>query len=454
MTTRMDELWDSLKSSLWFIPALMAIAAALLSFATIAFDWRTRDELAQDGWLWAGGPEGARELLSTIAGSMITVTGVIFSITMVVLTLASSKFGARLLRNFLRDTGTKVVLGSFIATFAYCLLILRTVRSTPDAEFVPHASITLAIALTLASVGLLIYFIHHISVSIQAPIIIARVADEIDRGIERLFPEKLGSSRTQNSDPPPVMGDFDRDTTPLSAQLTGYLRSIDTETLMECAVERDLFIRLLRRPGHFIVYGDDLALIAPTERIDKSLIDELNNLFLIGPERSEVQDLEFAIQQIVEVALRALSPGVNEAFTAITCVDQLGAVLCRLAEREIPSPYRYDSNDKLRLIAAGVDFPGALDTAFNEIRQDARSNAAVTMRLLETLRAIALRAQREADRAAVLRQADMIARGSRDGLHEEQDRKDVQERYEAVLAALSLQNETQPGSPRRLGFRA
>lgn len=418
----------------------MALVTVGLSFATLAIDWTIRQKRIEEaGWLWAGGPDGARELLSTIAGSMITVTGVVFSITIVVLALASSQFGPRLLRTFLRDRGTQTVLGTFISTFTYCFLVLRTVRSDDAGEFVPHISVTIAIGLALASVGVLIYFIHHISVSIQAPIILARVADELDRGIERLFPECLGEAvqeRKDDGERRQIPQGFDREARTLPAGTSGYLRAIDGDRLMEIAIENDLIVRLEYRPGHFVIQGSELALIWPKEKVNDQLIDKMKGLFIVGPERTETQDVEFAVHQIVEVALRALSPGVNEPFTAITCVDRLGAALCRLAGREIPSPYRYDPANKLRVIADGVDFPGVADAAFNQIRQSARSSAAVTIRLLETLVIVVRSVNREEDRTALLRQAVMIERGGREGLAEEQDRKDVEERYRAFLKAL------------------
>jgi uncharacterized membrane protein len=191
MKTKLLKLWDSLRATFWLVPTLMAIMAIGLSFAMVALDEAVGNRVLEKvGWVWAGGPEGARGLLSTVAGSMITVAGVVFSITIVALSLASSQYGPRLLRNFVRDKGNQIVLGSFIATFVYCLLVLRTVRGDDGAHFVPAIAITLGMVLTLASLGVLIYFIHHVSISIQAATIIGLVSHELNEVIERLFPEK------------------------------------------------------------------------------------------------------------------------------------------------------------------------------------------------------------------------------------------------------------------------
>jgi uncharacterized membrane protein len=233
MKAKLINFWEALHTSFWFLPALMTFGAIGLSFATIALDWLVKERLLKRvALVWIGGIEGARQLLSTIAGSMITVTGVVFSITIVVLALASSQFGPRLLRNFMRDRGNQVVLGTFIATFTYCLLVLRSIHGGDGAPFVPYISVSLGIALALMSVAVLIYFIHHVSVIIQAPTVIAMIATELEAGIERLFPEKLDQSgsipQTRHK---PIPSNFDQHAKPIAASHTGYLQSIDSAGL-------------------------------------------------------------------------------------------------------------------------------------------------------------------------------------------------------------------------------
>ena len=190
MRVQVFKTWDRLHSSFWFLPAVMAGGAMLLAFAAVALDTPITDWLTFNwGLTFTGGAEGASSLLGAIAGSMITIAGVVFSMTLVALSLASSQLGPRLLRNFMRDTTTQMVLGTFVATFLYCLLVLRTIRRAEEIVFVPHLSVTLGVLLAVVSVGLLIYFIHHVSVSIQANEIVARVGTELIEGIEQLFPE-------------------------------------------------------------------------------------------------------------------------------------------------------------------------------------------------------------------------------------------------------------------------
>jgi uncharacterized membrane protein len=439
MMLRCRHLWEALRSSLWFVPALMIVVAAGLSFVCIALDrGETQQLIVKTGWVWGGGPDGAREVLSTIAGSMITVAGVVFSITIVAFQLASSQFGPRLLHNFMRDTGNQVVLGTFIATFLYSLLVLRTVRGEGNDEFVPYLSVALAIVLAVVSLGVLIYFIHHVSVSIQAAHVIAVVNDELVRAIERLFPQKLGHAAAMDSlSQEAVLPEtFASTAHPIAAADSGYLQTIDTDKLMAVAKAHNLLLDLHCRPGHFVEQNRSFMRAWPAGQVNEQVTKQIDAAFIWGPERTLTQDVEFAVNQLVEVAVRALSPGINDPFTAIRCIDRLGAVLCQLTERVMPSPYRYDDTDTLRVIVPPVTFASVTDAAFNQIRQYGGTSVAVTIRLLECLAAVAAHTYREEDRAALLRHAVMIEQDSHEGIPQEHDLRDVQERFQAVVRAL------------------
>jgi len=419
----------------------MAVGAVALSFLSVALDERVTDWLVLNwGWAFTGGAEGASSVLGAVAGSMITLAGVVFSMTLVALSLASSQLGPRLLRNFMRDTATQVVLGTFVSAFLYCLLVLRTIRRAEESAFVPHLSVTLGVLFAVVSVGVLIYFIHHVSVSIQVNEIVARVGTELIEGLDRLFPEHIGRGAPQIPNEPPdveFLDAFDREARPVNSDGDGYIQFIDGETLMALAVKEDIVIRLERSPGHYVIAGSPLVLVWPGTRIVDQLSDRINAAFVLGNQRTAGQDLEFAVNQLVEVAVRALSPGLNDPFTAITCVDQLGSALCRLATREWPSPYRHDEQNQLRVIARIDPFSAITDTAFNQIRQYGGSSAAVMIRLLDTITVIAEFTHRPEDRAALLRHADMIARGARDGLSEAEDRRAVEERYQTTMRLCS-----------------
>ncbi|HKJ60635.1 MAG TPA: DUF2254 domain-containing protein [Hyphomicrobiales bacterium] len=441
MRVQVFKSWDRLRSSFWFLPAVMAAGSVILSFVSVALDKKLTDWLLDNwGWTFTGGAEGASSVLGTIAGSMITLAGVVFSMTLVALSLASSQLGPRLLRNFMRDTSTQVVLGTFVSTFLYCLLVLRTIRRAEEIAFVPHLSVTLGVLFAVVSVGVLIYFIHHVSVSIQANEIVARVGTELIEGLDRMFPEKSEEGVPQLPGKSPddaFLAAFEREARPVCSTGDGYVKFVDQEILMALAIQEDLVFRVERRPGHYVVAGCPLVMVWPRGRDIDQIRDQVNSAFALGNQRTASQDIEFTVNQLVEVAVRALSPGLNDPFTAITCVDHLGAALCRLATRELPSPYHHDEQDQLRVIAHPATFPTITDAAFNQIRQYGHSSAAVLIRLLEMMAVIAGFAHREEDRATLLRHAEMIVQAARDGLPEAGDRQTVEERYQAAIKLCS-----------------
>ncbi|MEO8010417.1 MAG: DUF2254 domain-containing protein, partial [Dokdonella sp.] len=380
----------------------------------------------------SGGAEGATAMLGTIASSMITIAGVVFSMTLVALSLASSQLGPRLLRNFMTDKANQVVLGTFVSTFLYSLIVLRSIRRADEGLFVPQLSVAFAVLLAVASLGVLVYFIHHVAVSIQADTVVARVGAELSDGIDRLFPEGIGKGMHNHAEP----NDFAGDCCVIGASRDGYVQLIDGDALLALAVEKDLVLQVARRPGHFVVKDSPLVLAWPGNQIDDQTKDQINAAFVLGSNRTPVQDVEFAVNQLVEIAVRALSPGINDPFTAVACVDRLGAALARLAQRDMPLPCRHDEENTLRVITPATAFADMADAAFDQIRQYARSSAAVTIRLLETIEVIAQFAYRAEDRAALHRHAEMIMRGSLDGLPEKDDRRAVQQRFEKAMRSL------------------
>ncbi|WOD39528.1 DUF2254 domain-containing protein [Nodosilinea sp. E11] len=437
---QLDKLWDSLRSSFWFVPTLMVGLSIALSFFTIGIDHRLEaDAINHVSWAYALGPSGSRAVLSAIAGSMVSVATTAFSITIVALQLASSQFGPRLLRNFMQDTGNQVVLGTFISTFVYSLMVLRTVNEVEGREFVPHVAVTCALGLAIASIGVLIYFLHHAASSIQVDHIITAVGHDLEEAIDRLFPTPFGQGQPDLTPATAVverLADFEHSAHRVKAKTSGYIQVIDEHQLMAIATEHDLIIQVRQQPGRFVVQGCDLMRILPAESIDSSLEAQIDQTLVIGSKRTNQQELEFSITQLVEIAVRALSPGINDPFTAIRCIDQLSATLAQLAQQQMPWPYRYDEQNQLRVLTPPIAFGDITDAAFNQIRQNGRSSVAVTLRLLEAIAVIAPFTQQEADRAALRRHAQMIERGSQEAIYEPLDRQDIQTQYVATMAAI------------------
>jgi uncharacterized membrane protein len=264
------------------------------------------------------------------------------------------------------------------------------------------------------------------------------VSQDLLSAIERLFPETLGhgGSEPQRPHDAPLPEKFRPEVLPVSAARSGYLQAIDSDGLMQLATAYNLMLHVTHCPGHFVVPGTPLVTVRSGDPVDQSLTDQIRDTFILGAERTLMQDVEFGVDQLVEVAVRALSPGINDPFTAMTCIDRLGEALCHLAERTLPSPSRFDDDGRLRVVAHPVTFAGMTDAAFDQIRQYGRRSTAVTIRLLEAIAGIAAHVSREEDRAALLHQARMIQRGSQAAIHEERDREDVEARYRAVEQAL------------------
>ncbi len=428
--------WERLRTSYWFVPSILTGGAIALSFVTVHFDTIMKAEWARTtGWIWAGSPEGARNVLATIAGSTITVAGVVFSITIVSLTLASSQFGPRLLRNFMADRSTQVVLGVFVSTFLYCLLVLRTIRGTDSTTFVPFLSVTCGLTFAVVSVGFLIFFIHHVSSSILAENLIGRVASELREGIDRLFPESLGEggkpadAREEMGEEPPAMRE---ESHPLHARRSGFIQAIGTDRILELAAEKGMLVRLHRRPGNFVAEGALLAEMWPKEKASESLSAELGGSFYFGRQRTPTQDVEYSIDQLVEVAVRALSPGINDPFTALTCIEWLGVALIRVGGRKIPSRYRRDEKGELRVIVDVTDFAGIASACLDQIRQYGCKSVAVVIRLLDMLERVAAEIRPAETREVLLGHARKIRDDGMAATENEQDRLQIVSSFAAA----------------------
>ncbi|MDX2232233.1 MAG: DUF2254 domain-containing protein [Leptolyngbyaceae cyanobacterium bins.349] len=432
---KLSKFWDSLRSSYWFLPGLMAVAGMILALLMLALDQSDAIKAQELSWIYQGGPEGARGLLSAVASSMVTVAATAFSITIVALQLAASNFGPRLLRNFMQDTGNQIVLGTFLATFLYCLLVLRTIHGEDYNLFVPQLSVTMGIVLAIASIGVLIYFIHHASTIIQASHVIAGVANDLDDAIDRLFPEHIGQAEPDHHAAIAALPqDFDLQAGCIRSTHTGYLQAIDDQLLLKLARKYNLLLRLETKPGDFIAKSDCLVRVYPGKQVNPKTIKDINQAFLLGKERTEQQDIEFPIDQLVEIALRALSPGINDPFTAMRCLDRLSAGLSRLAERQFPSAYRYNDDHQLQIIAEPVAFAQLIDLAFNQIRHYGKSDIAVTLHLLKAIAQIASHTHHPRDRLALEQQAEMILQGSREGLSQPRDQQMVEDLYHQIAA--------------------
>ncbi|MGZ4764741.1 MAG: DUF2254 domain-containing protein [Ilumatobacteraceae bacterium] len=427
---------DTLRTNLWLVPTLEVVVAAGLFIATYEVDQAAyHGHLTLPSWVNNGSADAARQILTAIAAAVITVVGLVFSITIVALTLTSTQFGPRMLRNFIRDIGTQITLGTFVATFVYAVLSLGAIAHGSRGDFVPHLSITVALLLVLASLGVLIFFIHHVAKSIQLPEVIASIAAELAVAIDA---EAITSGGLSALEAGPSPAELQRrlveSGTSIPAPHSGYLQFVAYDVLAGIAAESEAVVRLLYRPGHFVVEGLPLATVWPAEAAG-AVQRNLERAHFTGPHRTLAQDLSFAIDQLVEIAIRALSPAVNDTFTAITCVDWLSDGLCKITANWNPRLVHRDGRGHVRIIAADVRYERFVERAFDKIRQASRGVPAIMIRQLDALAKILTFAVNDAQRAALLDQAEMILRSSEDSVPEESDRRDVRRRYDLVAVA-------------------
>ncbi|NML18166.1 DUF2254 domain-containing protein [Azohydromonas caseinilytica] len=376
-------LWLRLQASLWFVPTLVVAGCMALAVLLVeSHGWVEADLAARWPRLFGAGTDGARSMLSAIATSMITVAGVVFSVTIVALSLASSQYSPRVLRNFMSDRPTQLVLGMFVGIFAYCLVVLRTVRSDDDGPgFLPSLAVMGGVVLALFGVAMLIYFIHHVATSIQVSSILQRIARDTGEAIDRLFPEALGRGLPADES---CLDELPTRWHDVPAPATGYLVGVDDDGLLTLASRLGRVVQLAHCIGDFVIEGQPLVRVSGGYPLDGPEARALCGLFAVQPQRTVHQDAAYGLQQIVDVALKALSPGINDPATALMCIDHLGALLLRLGGRRIPSPCRSDGGG-LRVVARGPGFEDLAALALDPIAEHARGETAVLGKLLHTL---------------------------------------------------------------------
>ena len=434
MQARSRVALKNLFRSYLFLPLAMALGGAGLAIGLVALDHALL-EGDPVPVLYTGGPEGAAGLLSAVASATITVGGVVFSVTMVTLSLTMSQFGPRLLPTFLANRANQVVLGVFVATFVYSLLVLRTVRRDDGSEFVPHVATSVAILLAVASVVFLIYFLHNVSTSIQVGNVTIRAWKELRDRLEEAFPEPRNGPR--EAEVPDLPAGFSDDSRPIESDETGYLQTIDLDGLLKTAVERDVVIRVDVHPGLFIQAGTPLAHAGPSDRVDGTLEQAIQGAFSVNSERTSLQDPEFILEKLGQLALRALSPSLNDPFTAITCIDWMAAALSYVAARDLPSAGRRDEDGRVRVVGVPFSFGRLAAAVFDPLRPSASTQTAVAEHLFGAIARIAGRARREGDRAVLREHVGLLEHEALEHAKHEHDRRRLEAAAERTKAALA-----------------
>ena len=399
---RFSSWWYDLQDSLWFIPALITVVAILLAIGLVQLDQAIRLDQrtsSQSSYFFAfgGGAEGARGVLSSIAGTMITVTGVVFSLTVVSLQLASSQFTPRILRRFTGDRGNQVVLGVFIGTFTYALLVLRTIRSGdegPDQAFVPAIAVTAGIGLAMVSIGFLIFYIHHIARSIQAAVIVQHAAEETLDLVGHVFPEELDEA---DLNPPAIPPLSDVSAHHVCLDHGGYVQSVDESTLADLIAgdDEERVIRLEHHVGSHLVPGGVLASVWPASSCTDEVENGIRRAVILGAEQTMQSDIGFGIRQLTDIAIKALSPGINDPTTATMAMDRVAEVLVEIGRRPIRPPVRRGRDGRGLLLLPGPSFDELIDVAFTQVRHYGVADPLVAEHLVLVLGRISEHVDRE-----------------------------------------------------------
>ena len=426
---------EELRTNLWLVPAALTLGALGLFAVTEWFDQLAyRGEFEPPSWVLGGNADPSRLLLTSIAASVITVVGVVFSITIVILTLASTQFGPRMLRNFIRDRGTQITLGAYVATFVYCIVVQVSIGPRDHGEFVPHISITTAFGLVLIDLAVLIYYIHHIALQIQLPEVISGIARDLAHAVAVQSEDQPQFAERRPAQEPSVdelVAKIETFGSVIRTPKSGYLQFIRHQTLVRVAAEANAVIRLPYRPGHFLVEGRELASVWPPAAAER-VATYLAHAQATGPHRTLTQDVAFGVDQLVEIAIRALSQAVNDTFTALTCIDWLGDSLCKIAPVWSPTKVHRDANGVIRVISDQVSYERLVQRAFEKIRQAGRGMPAIMIRQLDALTTI-MEQTTDPDRAQLLMdQAKLIHRANLESVPDASDRADVDRRYAAL----------------------
>lgn len=432
---------DYVRTSFWAIPAFLLLMAGLLAVLTLWLDTVVLPpvDFGALDWLNPSEMQGVRELLATTAAAILGVAGVTFSITIASLTLASQQFGPRLIRNFTEDRFTQTVLGFFIATFFYCMLSMQLGSVISDTGYSSLSTLTTVLLLTVVDLLMLVLFIHHICKAIQAETIISDVAQEMRQRAISLLPLELDEAPQED---PKALAALEADLKArgddVRASSDGYVRAIDYSALLKYADKNEQVMGILQRAGDYVLKGALLAKVVGAQRPD-DLDKVVNNLIVIGASRNPRQDLEFSIRQLVEIALRALSPGINDPFTAITCVNHLGTLINMVSSRATPARSWVNADGDIRLLVKATTFEGLVEAAFNQIRQEASSHVDVTVRLLDVLHQLILLANNRSQVTALLQQARLIRSGVKNEAFISHDQKAIFDRFAELEEGLQEQ---------------
>ena len=418
MTARLKALWFGINASYWFLPAIFSLIALVTATFTIWLDRTGWSSFLNDiNWLQPARPDGASNMLSVIAGTMIGVASTVFSITIAAVAYASGNYGPRLLTNFMEDRGNQFSLATFIGTFVYAITVLRSVRGEDEAPsnlesigsglpgFVPQFSLLITFGLTLLSVAVLVYFLNHIPASIRINTVLEGIGSRLLKEIQKRFPDSNSGRHVQ---PTP-------EGTAIVAKRTGYIQAIGFESLEQLAKRENGKLKLAVRTGDFVHPDVTIAYWADMDVVEDTPDDEVRGAFSLGSMRTPAQDMQFLIDELVEIGLRALSPGINDPFTAVTAVHWLGAATAELAQRDLTRSFAKDGEEQ-HLVLLEDDFSHFVERGFGAMRSAVATNRIATLVTFDALVDTATTLDDETRRQDIMREGELLVLQAREHL--------------------------------------
>jgi uncharacterized membrane protein len=433
--------WARVRASFWFLSPLMALLGLLFARLMLALDQRIpTEQLVNSQLIISAGPAEQRAILFGLAAATLGTAGVVFSLATVPMSIAASQFGSRLLRAFLNDAPTQLVMGCFAATIVYCITVGLSIPLEREIAQLPFLATTTSVLLFIICFGSVIALIHHVGVVLQAPVITYRISRYLNRAIVA-YTRPRSDTSPANPDEERLRAEVSAAGRPTLAAKTGYVDAIDGRRLARVAREHEVVILLRRLPGDFVMEGDVLALVWPGSPLPAAVVTAIRKSYLLSVQRSLAQDVGFGINQLVEIALRALSPAINDPLTAINCLDRIGDSLRLLVASDRAPTLLRDDDGKVRLFFMPAGFADLADAGLSPIRQYGRNSVMVLLRLLDVIAAVAPHAHRPEDRAVLSQHIHLVGETGEAGLSDESDRQALVQR---LLAVESLLDGSQP----------
>lgn len=413
LTDRAVTIWLNLRSSLWAVPVTMMVVAAVLAYGVLTLEGIITTKVAEElRVLITFRIDSARAIMGVLTGSAITMAALVLSLTTVVFSIAASQFGSRLIHSLMGDRATQIVIGIFMMTIVYCLLVLGWV-SAIKSDGSSTLAVLVGMALVMVSVLAVVSYIHHVARSIVADTVIDGVACSLDQEIQRILPARDADAETEVPDDV-LPFDFAARARPVRFTQDGYVQTIGRDPLIELAQRADVMIRLDFTPGRYVLPGARMIAVYPGDGLPQNFERDILNQVVLGPTRTATQDLSYSVRHLVELGVRALSPGINDPFSAMGVIDRLGAGLMRIMARPEPPSVWRDDGGTVRLVTPQVTHAMLIEVAFHQMRQASQNTPAVMIHMLKTLRDMGLSTQTSDHQAALLRQAELMAEAARD----------------------------------------